>query len=157
MFGFGIKEKAKSLMKTITRFSNVLANQSNIFPDGGNVCEIECVLVGLSAFLAAGFSNNSNLALELIPTYQHKIMPTVNKAEYDRKSMLVQEYYSEYRETAIYYQENVEDWFVPLRDKLAELTAKNLNVEPNIDCLMTLVACILELIDRCRQLSGRRS
>ena len=147
MFGFGTKGKAKSLMKTITRFSNILASQSSVFPDGGNVCEIECVLVGLSAFLVAGFSNDSNLALELIPTYQRKIMPTVNKAEYDRKTLLVQKYYSEYRETAIYYQENVKDWFIPLRDKLAEITAKNLNVEFNKDCFTTLAACILELIN----------
>lgn len=147
MFGFGTKGKAKSLMKTISKFSNILSYRKEVFPSGGDESKIECVLVGLSTFLTAGFSDDKNLVFELPPAYQRKIMSSVDEIEYNRRSQLIQDYYLEFRETAIYYQENVEDWIVPLCKKFAEMTAIKLNVDINDDSISTLTACILELIN----------
>ena len=146
MFGFGAKSKAKKLMDVITEFSGILAGRKEVFPYGGNVKDIECVLVGMSCFLVVGFAGDNNLAYELVPTYQKRIMPTVNKLEYDTKTQLVQKYFSEYRENAISIQESQKDWFTPMVDKFAELSAMYFNVDFTEDCHSTLCACILQLI-----------
>lgn len=133
-------------MNVITEFSEILAGRNEVFPSGGSVSEIECVLVGMACFLVVGFAGDNNLAFELVPTYQKKIMPTVNKQEYDNKTQLVQKYFSEYRENAITIQESGKDWFTPMVDKFAELTARNFNVEFTTDCHAMLCACVLQLI-----------
>ena len=146
MFGFGTKNKAKKLMDVITEFSRLLAGRKEVFPYGGNEKDIECVLVGMACFLVVGFAGDNNLAYELVPTYQKKIMPTVNKLEYDTKTQLVQKYFSEYRENAILIQESQKDWFTPMVDKFAELSAMYFNVEFTEGCHTMLCACVLELI-----------
>lgn len=133
-------------MDVITEFSRLLAGRKEVFPYGGNEKDIECVLVGMACFLVVGFAGDNNLAYELVPTYQKKIMPTVNKLEYDTKTQLVQKYFSEYRENAILIQESQKDWFTPMVDKFAELSAMYFNVEFTEGCHTMLCACVLELI-----------
>ena len=111
MNGIGTKGKAKNLMKTITRFSEIMVKQKNVFPNGGNALDVEFVLVPMSAFLVSGFANDNDVAFQMLPTYQKKIMPYVNKEEYDEKTARFQELFTEYREKAIEVQENNEDWF----------------------------------------------
>ena len=84
MNGIGTKGKAKNLMKTITRFSEIMVKQKNVFPNGGNALDVEFVLVPMSAFLVSGFANDNDVAFQMLPTYQKKIMPYVNKEEYDK-------------------------------------------------------------------------
>ena len=71
MFGFGVKGKAKNLLSTISRFSSLLLQQKDAYPNGdGNQDDVECVLTALSCFLVSGFANDNDLAFELVPTYQ---------------------------------------------------------------------------------------
>lgn len=111
MNGIGTKGKAKNLMKTITRFSEIMVKQKNVFPNGGNALDVEFVLVPMSAFLVSGFANDNDVAFQMLPTYQKKIMPYVNKEEYDEKTARFQELFTEYREKAIEVQENNEHLF----------------------------------------------
>ena len=148
MFGIGAKAKAKKLLSVIGRFSSILTQQQDVFPNGdGNQEDIECVLTGLSCFLATGFANDNDLAYELVPAYQKKIMPTVNKQEYDRRSQQVQSYYTSFREKAITIQESRKDWLMSLVEEFANMIAGYLSINNTYDCHTTLCACVIELID----------
>lgn len=147
MNGIGTKGKAKKLMKTITRFSEIMVKQKNVFPNGGNALDVEFVLVPMSAFLVSGFANDNDVAFQMLPTYQKKIMPYVNKEEYDEKTARFQELFTEYREKAIEVQENNEDWFWKFIYEFADLTAKNMGSENTDDAKKTIGACIVELIN----------
>ncbi len=83
----------------------------------------------------------------MLPTYQKKIMPYVNKEEYDEKTARFQELFTEYREKAIEVQENNEDWFWKFIYEFADLTAKNMGSENTDDAKKTIGACIEELIN----------
>ena len=146
MFGFGVKGKAKNLLSVIFRFSSILLQQNDVFPNrDGNQDDVECVLTGLSCFLASGFANDNDLAFELVPTYQKQIMPKVNKQEFDRRTQLVQTYYSEFRDKAIEIQEGQTDWLMPLVEEFGHMIARYLHLNDTYDCHSTLSACVLEL------------
>lgn len=148
MLGFGIKGKAKNLYSVISRFSGILSGQKEVFPSGGNVKDIECLLTGISCFLVTGFANDNNLAYELVPTYQKAIMPTVNKNEFDSRTKQVQEYYEKYRNRAIDIQEGQDDWFWPLMQEFGRMMADDLNANKTKASFDTLSACIVELISK---------
>ena len=146
MFGIGVKDKAKKLYSTITRFSNILSEQTKVFPNGGNTKDIQCLLTGISCFLVSGFANDDNLAFELVPTYQRAIMPTVSKDEYDRRTKQVQNYYTKYRDRAIEMQEGNKDWFWPLILEFGRMMADDLNAKKTEESYNVLGACVTELI-----------
>ena len=74
-------------------------------------------------------------------------MPKVNKQEYDRRTQLLQNYFSAFREKAIEIQEGQKDWFMPLVEEFAHMMASYLKVEDTEDCHCLLSACVLELIN----------
>ena len=154
MFGFDVKRKANKVMNLITDFSNRIINNRKVYPfGGGNQEDVECILTGLSCFLASGFANNDNLAYELVPAYQKKIMPSVTELQYNLRTELLQRYYLEFRETAIRYQENGGDWFYPLMEEFSHMIAEYLDIQnASDDCYGVFGACIVTLIERLKSL-----
>ena len=137
---------AIKLIDTIIHTSNTLTSPQGLFPYGCVNKNLECSLVAMSCFLVSGLASDDNLAYELIPVYQKKIMPTVDKTEYDRRTQAIQRYFSEYRENAIKIQESQQNYFMPMVEKFAELTATNIGVSASPEQLSTLCNYILELI-----------
>lgn len=148
MYGAGTAGKAKKIVASVRQFSSITASRKEVFPNGnGNIPNIECVLIGISCFIAAGFANDNDLAYEIIPTYQKEIMKDVSKAEYDRRSQLIQNCYSEFRDLSIRVQEREKDWFNSWLLETSKLAAEKYNAATDMNSITTIGASIKTLLE----------
>lgn len=82
---------------------------------------IAAVLTGLTAFFVAGFRNDFDLCQELTPVYQKKIMPSVSREEYENYSYILNDSYIKFRDAAIRYQNQSEDWVTQMMSEFGEM------------------------------------
>lgn len=147
-FGTGTKGKAKKIVAFVRFYSERTASSKEAFLNkNGSIPTIECVLMGLSCFLAAGFANDNDLAFELIPSYQREIMTGVSKAEYDRRSRLIQTYYSEIRGLAIQIQKQKKDWYDSWLLETSKMIAEMYNASTDSHSIAVVGASITSLLE----------
>ena len=88
---------------------------------------IAAVLSGLVAFLVAGYRNDFELAQEITPQYQKRIMPRVDKEVYDNSTFQLNDSYTKFRECAINHQYKSENWATEMFDDFGKMLLVMLN------------------------------
>jgi len=114
----------------VQKMSNSIAHDKDIFETNGYNRGISTIMVSLCSFLVAGFANDNEAALEMIPIYQRQLLKEgISKEDYNNLNERIKYYYDDYRSASIIIQESNNDWLPVLLQVLAERTARNLGIE----------------------------
>lgn len=145
MFGKGKnKKRANEILDIILNDTNDLLNtlKSKGYSIAFGQHKMECLLLGMQSFLISGFKQDYDLALELIPAYQKKIMPFVSKNEYNMLTQYLNDKYCEYREIAIKIQFSSEQWQRTMLEEFSKQTVTNMGIENTYETVETVKSYI---------------
>jgi hypothetical protein len=145
MFGKGkMKERANKIADMVINDTNDLLEtlRSKGYAVTISKHETECLLLGMQSFLISGFKQDNDLALELLPAYQKKIMPFVNREEYNALTKYLTETYPVYRELAIKVQFSSEQWQSTLLEEFAKQTITYMGTVNSYETIETVISFI---------------
>jgi len=145
MFGKGKKkERANKIVDKIINDANELLEtlKSKGYSVEISKHKTECLLLGMQSFLISGFQQDYDLALELVPSYQKKIMPFVTREEYSVLTKFLTDTYPEYRDIAIKVQFSSEQWQRTMLEEFAKQTITYMGTANTYETVETIVSFI---------------
>ncbi|UOO37441.1 hypothetical protein IZU99_09340 [Oscillospiraceae bacterium CM] len=145
MFGKGkVKKRANEIVDNVLNDTNDLIEtlKAKGYSISISKHETECLLLGMQSFLISGFKQDYDLALELVPAYQKKIMPFLNREEYSALTKYLNDKYLEYREIAIKIQFCSEQWQRIMFEEFAKQTITYMGTANTYETVETVVSFI---------------
>ncbi len=145
MFGKGKKKKrANEIVDIVVNDANDLLETLKLkgYLVALSKHKTECLLLGIQSFLISGFKQDYDLALELIPAYQKKIMSFVDREEYNAITKYLNDTYVEYREIAVKIQFSSENWQRTMLEEFAKQTIIYMGIANTFETVETVVSYI---------------
>ena len=138
------KKQANEIVDTVLNSANDLIETLKLkgYSIAINKHETECLLLAIQSFLISGLRQDYDLALELVPAFQMRIMPLVSREEHDKLIKYLGDTYQEYRDIAIKVQFSSEQWQRTMIEEFAKQTITYMGTENNYEVVNAVISFI---------------